>query len=307
MSSPFLMSDNPLKSTQLSSGHGVRTGLNVEDIKESFLDNLFYALNRAPALATKNDLYTALAMTVRDRVFHSSVRTIETYGEHKPRVVAYLSAEFLPGPHLSNNLLSLGITAQTRQALSELGYDLDELLGQEEEPGLGNGGLGRLASCFLDSLASLEIAAIGYGIRYEFGIFDQAIQDGWQTEITDKWLRLGNPWEICRPEIVYYKQNPTLCEVLDYIASGALAGGDAKLFQPLVENLLRDDPFLLLADYAAYVDCQNQVSALWCDPAAWTRKAILNVARMGKFSSDRSIRDYCERVWNVTPSPVKVE
>ena len=197
------MSDNPLKSTQLSSGHGVRTGLNVEDIKESFLDNLFYALNRAPALATKNDLYTALAMTVRDRVFHSSVHTIETYGEHKPRVVAYLSAEFLPGPHLSNNLLSLGITAQTRQALSELGYDLDELLGQEEEPGLGNGGLGRLASCFLDSLASLEIAAIGYGIRYEFGIFDQAIQDGWQTEITDKWLRLGNPWEICRPEIVY--------------------------------------------------------------------------------------------------------
>jgi glycogen phosphorylase len=102
----------------------------------------------------------------------------------------------------------------------------------------------------------------------------------------------------------YYKQNPTLCEVLDYIASGALAGGDAKLFQPLVENLLRDDPFLLLADYAAYVDCQNQVSALWCDPAAWTRKAILNVARMGKFSSDRSIRDYCQRVWNVSPSPV---
>ena len=197
------MSDNPQKSTQLSSGHGVRTGLNVEDIKESFLDNLFYALNRSPALATKNDLYTALAMTVRDRVFHSSVHTIETYGVHKPRVVAYLSAEFLPGPHLSNNLLSLGITAQTRQALSELGYDLDELLGQEEDPGLGNGGLGRLASCFLDSLASLEIAAIGYGIRYEFGIFDQTIQDGWQTEITDKWLCLGNPWEICRPEIVY--------------------------------------------------------------------------------------------------------
>lgn len=831
------MSNNFRKSTDLSSSRGLRTGLTVEDIKQSFLDNLFYAIDRVPAIATKNDLYTALAMTVRDRVFHSSVHTIENYSERKPRVVAYLSAEFLPGPHLANNLLSLGITAQTRQALSELGYDLDELLKQEEEPGLGNGGLGRLASCFLDSLASLEVPAIGYGIRYEFGIFDQAIQDGWQTEITDKWLRLGNPWEICRPEIAYdvnfggrteagrddqgrysvrwipdtvvkgvaydtpilgyrvgtcnlmrlwkaeaiesfdfaafnhgdyyravedkmmsenitkvlypndepvqgkilrlqqqaffvscslrdmlrmhsllggkpenfhekvavqlndthpaiavaelmrllldehqldwdtawhatsraiaytnhtllpealekwplrlfgqllprhleiiyevnrrfleqvrarfpddntrlsrmsiidesgdryvrmahlatvashhvngvaqlhsdllkrtvlqdfaqlwpekfcnvtngvsprrfvamsnpglahlvterigdgwlrdlyelrkleafaddaefqrqwremklatkgrlaalieertgvrinpeslfdiqskriheykrqhlnvlhvltlylrlkrdsqanipartfifggkaapgyfmakliiklvnavaetvnndpvvrdrlkvvffpdynvknaqhifpaadlseqistagmeasgtgnmkfslngaltigtldganveireevgpdnfflfglnadqvrevksrgyrpheyYKQNPTLCEVLDYIASGALAGGDAKLFQPLVEYLLRDDPFLLLADYAAYVDCQNQVSALWCDPVAWTRKAILNVARMGKFSSDRSIRDYCERVWNVTPSPVKVE
>jgi glycogen phosphorylase len=197
------MSDNSLKPTELSSHQGIRTGLSVEDIKQSFLDNLFYAMDRVPAIATKNDLYTALAMTVRDRVFQTSVHTIENYSERKPRVVAYLSAEFLPGPHLANNLLSLGITAQTRQALSELGYDLDELLRQEEEPGLGNGGLGRLASCFLDSLASLQVPAIGYGIRYEFGIFDQAIQDGWQTEITDKWLRLGNPWEICRPEIAY--------------------------------------------------------------------------------------------------------
>jgi glycogen phosphorylase len=197
------MSDYSLESTELSSRRGLRTGLSVEDIKQSFLDNLFYAMDRVPAIATKNDLYTALAMTVRDRVFHSSVNTIESYAERKPRVVAYLSAEFLPGPHLGNNLLSLGITAQTRQALSELGYDLEELLRTEEEPGLGNGGLGRLASCYLDSLASLQIPAVGYGIRYEFGIFDQTIQNGWQTEITDKWLRFGNPWEICRPEIAY--------------------------------------------------------------------------------------------------------
>ncbi len=92
------------------------------------------------------------------------------------RIVAYLSAEFLPGPHLANNLLNLGILDQTREAMSELGLDLDELIEQEEEPGLGNGGLGRLASCYLDSLASLEVPAIGYGIRYEFGIFDQMIQ-----------------------------------------------------------------------------------------------------------------------------------
>jgi glycogen phosphorylase len=96
----------------------------------------------------------------------------------------------------------------------------------------------------------------------------------------------------------------TLREVLDYIASGALARGDAKLFHPLVENLVRDDPFLLLADYQSYVDCQNQVSALWSDPTAWIRKSILNAARMGKFSSDRSIREYCDQIWNVTPSPV---
>jgi starch phosphorylase len=102
----------------------------------------------------------------------------------------------------------------------------------------------------------------------------------------------------------YYKESATLRSVLDYIASGELACGDTKVFQPLVENLLHDDPFLLLADYQPYVDCQNQVSALWGDPTAWTRKSILNVARMGRFSSDRSIREYCERIWNVRPSPV---
>jgi starch phosphorylase len=102
----------------------------------------------------------------------------------------------------------------------------------------------------------------------------------------------------------YYERNAELRAVLDFIASGALAGGDAGLFQPLVDNLLGGDPFLVLADYAAYVQCQEQVSALWRDPQAWTRTAILNVARMGKFSSDRSIRDYCEQVWNVKPISV---
>ncbi|MBV9875039.1 MAG: glycogen/starch/alpha-glucan phosphorylase [Verrucomicrobia bacterium] len=199
------MSDDTVNvnATGPSGGHGLRTGLSTEDIKQAFLDNLFYLMGRVPAVATKNDLYTALAITVRERVFHASVNTFEDYLERKPRFVAYLSAEFLPGPHLGNNLLSLGITAQTRQALAELGYDLDDLLYQEEEPGLGNGGLGRLASCYLDSLASLEIPAVGYGIRYEFGLFDQTIQNGWQVESTDKWLRFGNPWEINRPEIAY--------------------------------------------------------------------------------------------------------
>lgn len=197
------MSDHPHELTEVSRSRGLRTGLSVADIKQSFLDNLFYQLNRVPAFATKHDLYSALAITVRDRVFHASVQTLEDYAERKPRVVAYLSAEFLPGPHLANNLLSLGITTQTRQALSELGYDLDVLLRQEDEPGLGNGGLGRLASCYLDSLASVQVPAVGYGIRYEFGIFDQTLTDGWQRETTDKWLRFGNPWEICRPEIAY--------------------------------------------------------------------------------------------------------
>ena len=182
---------------------GVRTGLSVADLKQSFLDNLFCGLGRVPMAATRNDAYTALALTVRDRVFKQGVRTMEAYAEQDARVVAYLSAEFLPGPHLANNLLNLGLTENARQAMQELGINLDHLIEQEEEPGLGNGGLGRLASCYLDSLASLEVPAIGYGIRYEFGIFDQTIKDGWQVEITDKWLRLGNPWEIARPEITH--------------------------------------------------------------------------------------------------------
>ena len=181
----------------------MRTGATVADLKQSFLDNLLCGLGRSLERATTNDLYTALALTVRDRVLEQGVETLDRYAEQEGRAVAYLSAEFLPGPHLGNNLLSLGITDATRQAVSELGLDLDDLLEQEEEPGLGNGGLGRLASCFLDSLASIEVPAVGYGIRYEFGIFDQRIQDGWQVEVTDKWLRFGNPWEIVRPEIAY--------------------------------------------------------------------------------------------------------
>ena len=128
---------------------------------------------------------------------------MQNYGGTDARRVAYLSAEYLPGPHLANNLLSLGITEATREALHSLGHDLDEILAQEEEPGLGNGGLGRLASCYMDSLASIEVPAIGYGIRYEFGIFDQVLRDGWQDEVTDKWLRNGNAWEIARPELAY--------------------------------------------------------------------------------------------------------
>jgi starch phosphorylase len=177
-----------------------RTGLSVENLKRAIVDNLFYIQGKFPTVATKNDFYMAIAYTVRDRLFQRWITTAETYTKNASRTVAYLSAEFLLGPHLGNNLINLGIYNQVQQAIEELGLNLDELLEQEEEPGLGNGGLGRLAACYLDSQASLEIPAIGYGIRYEFGIFEQDIRDGWQVEITDKWLRYGNPWEIARPE-----------------------------------------------------------------------------------------------------------
>jgi len=181
----------------------IRTGLSVAAFKRAFLDNLFCVQGRFPAVATRNDQYMALAYTVRDRLLQRWLKTGETYLREKSRTVCYLSAEFLLGPHLGNNLINLGVETEVRQAMSELGIDLDDLLEQEEEPGLGNGGLGRLAACFLDSLATLEIPSIGYGIRYEFGIFDQEIHDGWQVEVTDKWLRFGNPWEIPRPEITF--------------------------------------------------------------------------------------------------------
>jgi len=181
----------------------VRTGLSAGAIRRAILENLYFIQARMPQVATMNDWYMALAYTVRDRMLDRFIRSMETLSK-STRAVCYLSAEFLTGPHLGNAVVNLGIAEQVREATNQLGLNLDDLIAQEGEPGLGNGGLGRLAACFLDSLASQEIPAIGYGIRYEFGIFDQEIRDGWQCEVTDKWLALGNPWEIARPEIAYY-------------------------------------------------------------------------------------------------------
>ena len=172
----------------------------VEGLKRGFLDNLLYVQGKFPRLATRNDYYLALAYTVRDALLQRWISTAAAYTQQGSRTVAYLSAEFLMGPHLGNNLINLGIYEQTRRAIGELKLDFDDLLACEEEPGLGNGGLGRLAACFIDSMATLEVPSMGYGIRYEFGIFHQHIEDGWQVEKTDKWLRYGNPWELPRPE-----------------------------------------------------------------------------------------------------------
>ena len=177
-----------------------RTGLDKETLKKAFLDNLLYVQGKFPALATQTDYYLALAYCVRDRLLQRWISTAEAYTRKGSRTVAYFSAEFLLGPHLGNNLVNLGIAPAVAEAVADLGLKLDDLLALEAEPGLGNGGLGRLAACFLDSLATLEIPSLGYGIRYEFGIFDQHIVDGWQVEKTDKWLRFGNPWELARPE-----------------------------------------------------------------------------------------------------------
>ena len=181
-----------------------RTGMSVPALKQAVLDNLMYLQARFPEVATPFNWYMALAHSVRDRLLDRWVSTSKTYTAHDVKVACYLSAEFLIGPQLGNNLVNLGIEQNAREAMRALGQDLDALLELEEEPGLGNGGLGRLAACYLDSLATLGMPAIGYGIRYEFGIFDQEIRDGWQVEATDKWLQNGNAWEIVRPEVSWY-------------------------------------------------------------------------------------------------------
>ncbi|MEN8165982.1 MAG: glycogen/starch/alpha-glucan phosphorylase [Pseudomonadota bacterium] len=196
------MKNNTAKQKEVDDEHS-RTGLGVEALKRAITDHLFYQQGRYPDVATVNDWYLALAYSVRDRLVRRWISTAQTYKKQGSRTVCYLSAEFLLGPQLCNNVTNLGIRDEVRQALRELGLDIEELLEDEPEPGLGNGGLGRLAACYMDSLASLEIPAIGYGIRYEFGIFDQTIRDGWQVEKTDNWLRHGNPWELPRRKLTF--------------------------------------------------------------------------------------------------------
>jgi len=178
-----------------------RTGMDIETLKRAFIDNLYYIQGKDKNFATAHDYYMALAYTIRDRLVHRWIKTEQTYFEKDVRIICYLSAEFLLGRQLGQNLINVGLWERARQAIKETaGLELEDLMEHEQEPGLGNGGLGRLAACFLESLATLEIPTLGYGIRYEFGIFKQDIRDGWQVERPDTWLQLGNPWEIPRQE-----------------------------------------------------------------------------------------------------------
>jgi glycogen phosphorylase len=197
--------ESQARARKADGSHNIRTGLGADAIATALIDNLHCLQAKLPPHATRNDWYMALAYTVRDRMMQRYIGTVGSISQTNTdaKVVAYLSAEFLTGPHLGNGLINLGIWHAVEEALSRVGQNLSSLLEQEEEPGLGNGGLGRLAACYMDSLATLNVPAIGYGIRYEFGIFDQTIRDGWQVERTDKWLRFGNPWEIVRSEITF--------------------------------------------------------------------------------------------------------
>src|SRR4051794_3211420 len=169
-------------------------------LRAAFLDHLKYSRGKNPDTATTYDRFLSLALTVRDRLAERWVNTSRAYYQQDAKRAYYLSAEYLLGRALGNNLLNTGLMESARETFKEVGVDLHALLEMEPDAGLGNGGLGRLAACFLDSLATLGYPGFGYGIRYEFGIFTQDIVAGHQVERADEWLRFGNPWEIVRPE-----------------------------------------------------------------------------------------------------------
>ncbi len=178
-------------------------GMDAEALKESVVDHLEYSLGKDEYTATAHDFYSSMALAARDRLIERWIETQQTYYNQNVKRVYYLSLEFLIGRTLGNSLINLDMYAAAAQAMQELGYSLEDIREKEWDAGLGNGGLGRLAACFMDSLATLELPAVGYGIRYDYGIFFQSIRDGYQVETPDNWLRFGNVWEFPRPEYTY--------------------------------------------------------------------------------------------------------
>ena len=178
-------------------------GLDTESIVDTFAHRMMYSIARDEFTASEDNLFQALAYAVRDRLMDRWFVTQDRYYREDTKRVYYLSLEFLLGRMLSNNIINLGAEEQHAEAMKRIGYELEDLAGRENDAGLGNGGLGRLAACFLDSASTLGLPFYGYGIRYEYGIFRQQIVDGNQAEAPDNWLRHGNPWEVAHPEVLF--------------------------------------------------------------------------------------------------------
>lgn len=179
------------------------TATDVDSLIQSFNFHLRFTLARDQYSATEQDRYQALSLAVRDRLVGRWIQTQQEYHRQNAKRICYLSLEFLIGRAMGNNVISLLMEDTCRQAMQKLGLDWDKMRDMEVDAALGNGGLGRLAACFLDSMATLKLPAIGYGIRYHYGIFKQKIENGYQVEEPDNWLRMGNPWEIPHPEYSY--------------------------------------------------------------------------------------------------------
>ncbi len=200
MAPPASASQQPRSAQPATTDDGGRAGHDAASLRRSFLDHVRYSRGKNYESSTPYDRFMALSLAVRDRLADRWVKTSRTYYENDVKRAYYLSAEYLLGRALGNNLLNLGMYEAALKSMQEVGVDLTNLLEMEPDAGLGNGGLGRLAACFMESLATLSYPGMGYGIRYEFGIFTQDIVDGYQVERADEWLKFGNPWEIVRPE-----------------------------------------------------------------------------------------------------------
>lgn len=193
------MDDQTQKTMNLNE-NDERIGMQDDDLVQSVVDHLRYSFAKNQKNASYDDLYLATSLAIRDRLIHRWMKTMKRYYETDAKRVYYLSAEYLIGRSMGNNLMNMGLSEKAKKLFAEYHIDLDKVEDSEPDPGLGNGGLGRLAACFLDSLATLGYPAMGYGIRYEFGIFKQTFKDGWQVETRDNWLERFNPWEIARPD-----------------------------------------------------------------------------------------------------------
>ena len=181
----------------------LRSGSSVENLKAAVLSKLAYAVGKTTPDASQRDWFLATALAVRDRMVQGWQHSYEKTNTVGTKRVYYMSLEFLIGRLMFDALTNLGLMEPMREALSQLGVDLDALRQMEPDAALGNGGLGRLAACFMESMATLAVPAYGYGIRYENGLFRQVVKDGWQQEYPENWLSFGNPWEFARPEIAY--------------------------------------------------------------------------------------------------------
>ncbi len=173
------------------------------DLQKTITHHLLSSLGRDPERANKRDLYRALSLTIRDVLLEQWIRTQKAYYDKKQKRVYYLSLEFLVGRSLGNSLINLGYYQQIKDVLGKMGFDLAEIREEEEDAALGNGGLGRLAACFMDSMATMGLPGFGYGIRYEYGLFYQKLIDGFQVEFPDNWLRYGTPWELERQQVLF--------------------------------------------------------------------------------------------------------
>ncbi len=193
-------SDSTPRTPRTPAGQTRKRNARRDALIEGFLHHVRFTQAEGWESATPHDHFNALALSVRDRIVDRMIATQRTYHARDAKRVYYLSMEYLLGRSLRNNLVCLGLWEQARDGLAAYGIDIDRLCEIEPDAGLGNGGLGRLAACYIDSAATLELPLYGYGIRYEYGIFEQAIEDGWQVEHPDYWLRFGSPWEIPRPE-----------------------------------------------------------------------------------------------------------